>query len=58
MLTGEITAWKVSWETTVKGKTRREHAFYTTREAAQHVADELVASGKVDYQPEIEQSQL
>ena len=50
--------YKVTWEITTRGHTKKESAHYATREAAQAAVDDLVARGVVDYQPEIEESEL
>ena len=49
--------YKLTWETTTKGRTKKESAHYTTKEAAQKAADELVRRELVDSQPEIEESE-
>ena len=48
--------YKLTWESTNRGKTKRESAHYASWEAAQTEADDLVTRGRADFQPEIEES--
>jgi len=50
--------YKLTWQTTTRGKTKREVAHYATREAAQKASDELVRRELVESQPEIEESEI
>jgi hypothetical protein len=54
----KVKTHKLTWELTTRGHTKKESAHYETREKAQRVADDLVARGLVDYQPEIEESEI
>lgn len=54
----KVKTWKVTWETTTRGHTKKESAHYASKEAAQAACDDLVSRGLVDYQPEIEESEL
>ena len=47
--------YKLTWQTTTRGKTKCESAHYATMEAVQKAADELVSCELVDCQPEIEE---
>jgi len=51
--------FKLSWEKITKsGKSIPESAHYKDRESAQRASDEMVANGKVDSQPIIEESEI
>ena len=50
--------YKLTWESTTRGHTKRESAHYACKEAAQAAADDLIKREKVDCQPEIEESEI
>jgi len=51
--------YKLIWERTTKsGKIIPDSAHYKDRESAQRASDEMVANGKVDSQPIIEESEI
>jgi hypothetical protein len=54
----KVKTYKLTWETTTRGKTKKESAHYSSKEAAQRIADDLVRRGLVNYQPEIEESEI